>query len=76
MRHVLWGNLLAGGSGVEAYFGYAHPQADITAEDWRSRDGWWRLCAHALGASVSGEREGTACVRAHLALGKAKVTTS
>ena len=32
--------------------------------------------AHALGASVSGEREGTACVRAHLALGKAKVTTS
>jgi len=48
LRHqVLWGNLMAGGAGVEAYFGYKHPQSDLTADDWRSRDGWWDMNRHA-----------------------------
>ncbi len=42
IRHeCLWGTLLAGGSGVEWYFGYRYPQTDLTCEDFRSRDNWW-----------------------------------
>lgn len=48
LRHqVLWGNLLAGGVGVESYFGYAHPESDLTCDDFRSRAGWWALMRHA-----------------------------
>jgi len=48
-RHqVLWGNLMTGGAGVEAYFGYSLPHSDMTCEDWRSRDDWFRACGHAL----------------------------
>ena len=39
---VLWATLLAGGSGVEWYFGYKHPHTDLTCEDWRSRDTLWK----------------------------------
>eukprot|EP00041_Stephanoeca_diplocostata_P005716 m.66957 g.66957 ORF g.66957 m.66957 type:complete len:698 (-) comp15959_c1_seq1:82-2175(-) len=46
-RNVLWGNLLAGGSGVEAYFGYANPHNDLNLEDFRSREMWWDACWHA-----------------------------
>lgn len=45
---VLWGNLMAGGAGVEYYFGYRLPQQDIDAEDWRSRDRTWDYCRIAL----------------------------
>jgi hypothetical protein len=45
---VLWGNLMAGGAGVEYYFGYHLPQQDIDAEDWRSRDRTWDDCRRAL----------------------------
>lgn len=45
---VLWGNLMAGGAGVEYYFGYHLPQQDIDAEDWRSRDQTWDDCRRAL----------------------------
>jgi hypothetical protein len=39
VRHyALWGNLLAGGAGVEWYFGYKHPHADLNLEDFRSRN--------------------------------------
>lgn len=48
-RHVLWGNLMAGGAGVEWYFGYEHPHNDLNAEDWRSRDVMWDYTRHALG---------------------------
>ncbi|MBA3684698.1 MAG: DUF5060 domain-containing protein, partial [Planctomycetes bacterium] len=49
VRHqVLWGNLMAGGAGVEAYFGYSHPHSDLTCRDWRSRADWWAMCNHAL----------------------------
>ncbi len=40
-RYVLWGNLMAGGAGVEYYFGYAYPNSDLTCQDWRSRDQAW-----------------------------------
>jgi len=38
---VLWGTLIAGGWGVEYYFGYQLPQNDLLCEDWRSRDLSW-----------------------------------
>ncbi len=42
IRHkVLWGNLMAGGAGVEWYFGYSYPHSDLSCEDWRSRDILW-----------------------------------
>jgi hypothetical protein len=47
-RHTLWGTLLAGGAGVEYYFGYALPQNDLLCEDWRSRDRSWDFARVAL----------------------------
>lgn len=40
-NHCLWGSLLAGGAGVEWYFGYRHAHNDLGLEDFRSRDNWW-----------------------------------
>ncbi len=40
-QHTLWGNLMAGGAGVEYYFGYQYPNNDLNCEDWRSRDSVW-----------------------------------
>lgn len=45
---TLWGNLMAGGAGVEYYFGYQLPQNDLLCEDWRSRHRSWQYCAIAL----------------------------
>jgi hypothetical protein len=43
VRHeCLWGTLLAGGAGVEWYFGYRYPHTDLTCEDFRSRENWWK----------------------------------
>ncbi|RMH52740.1 MAG: DUF5060 domain-containing protein [Bacteroidetes bacterium] len=47
-HHTLWGNLMAGGAGVEYYFGYEYPHDDLDAEDWRSRDRVWDDVRHAL----------------------------
>lgn len=47
-RAVLWGNLLAGGAGVEYYFGYSFPHSDLTCQDWRSRDQMWDYTRYAL----------------------------
>lgn len=44
-NECLWGALLAGGAGVEWYFGYRYPQTDLTCEDFRSRDNWWKQSA-------------------------------
>ena len=44
----LWGNLMAGGAGVEYYFGYKLPENDLTCEDFRSRDKSWDYCRFAL----------------------------
>jgi hypothetical protein len=40
-KYTLWGNLLAGGAGVEYYFGYQLPENDLVAENFRSRDKTW-----------------------------------
>lgn len=40
-KYSLWGNLMAGGAGVEYYFGYALPDNDLIAENFRSRDMSW-----------------------------------
>lgn len=45
---TLWGNLMAGGQGVEYYFGYKLPQNDLIAQDYRSRDKSWDYAAIAL----------------------------
>ncbi len=42
-KHLL-GNLMAGGAGVEWYFG----RNDLNCEDWRSRDHMWDLTRYAL----------------------------
>lgn len=47
-RFTLWGNLMAGGAGVEYYFGYNYPQSDLTCEDFRSRDNMWDQTRYAL----------------------------
>ncbi|MCB9896924.1 MAG: DUF5060 domain-containing protein [Planctomycetes bacterium] len=45
---VLWGNLMAGGAGVEWYFGYGYANDDLDCEDWRSRDLLWDQTRYAL----------------------------
>ncbi|MEZ5038912.1 MAG: putative collagen-binding domain-containing protein [Saprospiraceae bacterium] len=39
--NALWGTLMAGGFGVEWYFGYESPHSDLTCQDFRSRDIFW-----------------------------------
>lgn len=43
----IWGNLMAGGSGVVFFFGVNYPNNDLDCEDWRSRDHLWDLMRHA-----------------------------
>lgn len=40
-QNALWGTFMAGGAGIEWYFGYAHDHSDLTCEDWRSRQNMW-----------------------------------
>ncbi len=47
-KATLWGTILAGGAGVEYYFGYKLPQNDLECEDFRSRDKSWDCCRIAL----------------------------
>lgn len=47
-RLCLWGTLMAGGAGVEYYFGYKLPENDLACEDFRSRDTSWDYCRMAL----------------------------
>jgi hypothetical protein len=47
-KRTLWGTLMAGGAGVEYYFGYTLPQNDLLCEDFRSRDQSWDYCQIAL----------------------------
>jgi len=44
----LWGNLMAGGAGVEWYFGYRFAHNDLNCEDWRSRENMWKQTRIAL----------------------------
>ncbi len=45
---VLWGNLMAGGGGVEWYFGFEHDNNDLDAETWKTRENVWNFTRHAL----------------------------
>jgi hypothetical protein len=47
-KNALWGHALAGGAGVEWYFGYNYPHSDLTCQDFRSRDAFWDVCRHFL----------------------------
>ena len=47
-KNGLWGNIMAGGAGVEWYFGYKHPHSDLTCQDWRTREKVWNQCHIAL----------------------------
>lgn len=47
-KKTLWGNLMAGGAGVEYYYGYRLPQSDLTLQDYRSRDLMWDYTRYAL----------------------------
>lgn len=47
-HHVLWANLMAGGGGVEWYFGYRFEHNDLNCEDWRSRDILWDQTRYAV----------------------------
>ncbi|HPD47925.1 MAG TPA: DUF5060 domain-containing protein [Anaerohalosphaeraceae bacterium] len=47
-KNCLWANLMAGGGGVEWYFGYKFPHNDLHCEDWRSRDHMWDLTRYAV----------------------------
>jgi len=42
-QKVLWGNLMAGGGGVEWYFGYDYDNNDLNCEDFRSREKLWEM---------------------------------
>jgi len=44
----LWGTIMAGGAGVEYYFGYKLPENDLICEDFRSRDMSWDYCRIAI----------------------------
>ena len=44
----LWGHLMAGGAGVEWYFGYKFAHNDLNCEDWRSREHMWEMTGYAL----------------------------
>jgi hypothetical protein len=39
---------MAGGAGVEWYFGYKFAHNDLNCEDWRSREHMWELTDYAL----------------------------
>ena len=47
-KEHLWANLMAGGAGVEWYFGYNYPNNDLNCEDWRSRERMWELTRYAV----------------------------
>jgi hypothetical protein len=47
MHRVLWGSLLAGGAGVEWYFGYNYANNDLTCEDFTSRSKMFSLTQYA-----------------------------
>lgn len=47
-QNALWGNLMAGGAGVEWYFGYKHDHSDLTCQDYRVRHAMWEQSSTAL----------------------------
>jgi len=44
----LWGAFMAGAWGTEWYFGYEHPNSDLSCQNFRSRDLFWNQCKYLL----------------------------
>jgi hypothetical protein len=47
-KQALWGALMGGAAGVEWYFGYDYDNHDLSAEDFRTREGMWTYTRYAL----------------------------
>ena len=47
-KHVLWGNILAGGAGVEYYYGYSYENSDLTLQNFRTRSKMFDQSRYAL----------------------------
>ena len=47
-QNALWGVFMAGGAGIEWYFGYQHPHSDLTCQDYRTRENMWDQSRYAL----------------------------
>jgi len=47
-KNALWGVFMAGGAGIEWYFGYQHPHSDLTCQDYRTRAKMWDQSRYAL----------------------------
>ncbi|MEX0330984.1 MAG: DUF5060 domain-containing protein [Puniceicoccaceae bacterium] len=47
-RFALYPSMMAGGSGVEWYFGYEKPHSDLTCQDWRTRDQFWDIARYSI----------------------------
>jgi Putative collagen-binding domain of a collagenase len=47
-KDVLWGNIMAGGAGVEYYYGSRHPNSDIRLQDFRTRSKMFDQSQYAL----------------------------
>ncbi len=47
-KYEIWGHYMAGGMGVELYFGYEPVHNDLDLEDFRSRDRTWNTLRHVL----------------------------
>ena len=47
-KNALWGVFMAGGAGIEWYFGYQHPHSDLTCQDYRTRERMWDQSRYAL----------------------------
>ena len=47
-KQTLWANIMAGGAGVEYYFGYQLPENDLIMEDYHNRDQSWDFCRIAI----------------------------
>ncbi len=45
---TLWGNLMAGGAGVEWYCGYRSANNDLNLESWKTRDRVWKFTSAAV----------------------------
>lgn len=44
--NALWGAFMAGVWGVEWYFGYMHPESDLSCQNYRLRDAFWDQCRY------------------------------
>jgi hypothetical protein len=47
-KYEIWAHYMAGGMGVELYFGYEPVHNDLDLEDFRSRDRMWNTLRHVL----------------------------